>query len=234
MIVSDEVVKKNREALTPIAEAAVIPFHWLYQVNKDRTWENTFWFGVPINQCPLDAWVFQEIIWNTRPNIIIETGTRYGGGAFYYASIFDLLWLYFQHEGTVITIDTDEKYKCVSHPRMSFLHGSSTDEQIVQKVGEAIRAKDRVMVVLDSLHTKSHIAQELEIYSRLVTKDCYLIVCDTNIGGNPMYLPDGTDVPAPIEAVNEFLANNSSFVVDERQEKHYLTFNPGGYLKRIL
>ena len=85
------------------------------------------------------------------------------------------------------------------------------------------------MVVLDSDHTRDHVAEELRLYAPLVTSGCYLVVEDTNVNGNPVLPEFG---PGPQEAVAEFLAQTDDFEVDHEREKLMLTFNPNGYLRR--
>lgn len=212
-------------------------FHWLYHRHLiNGTWNRggviPRWMGVPIIQCPFDAWVFQEIIFETRPNIIIETGTYHGGGAFFYTTILDLLGLYYNHTGTVITIDVDQSHVQVDCSSIIRIEGSSTDKDVVKQVKGYVKKHDKVMVILDSLHTYKHIKEELKIYSKLVSLGSYLIVCDTNLGNNPIRLSDQTDRPSPVLAVGDFLKTNRDFVIDKGRECHLFTFNPDGYLLR--
>ena len=94
-----------------------------------------------------------------------------------------------------------------------------------------IQKEKKVMVVLDSDHPKNHVLQEMKIYGKFVSKGCYMIVEDTNVNGHPV-LSDFGD--GPMEAVTEFLENNEDFVIDKDREKFLLTFNPNGYLKKII
>lgn len=188
------------------------------------TWTNTRWLGIEVLKCPLDLWVYQEIIYARRPELIIETGTHLGGSAFYMASVLDLIG-----QGHVLTIDNTHRAGLPQHGRISYLYGDSVAEETVFAVHRLARSADSIMVVLDSDHSKSHVVAELEIYSRFVTSGQYLIVEDTNINGNPVLQSYG---PGPAEAVEEFLTTNRGFVRDPRCEKFLLTFNPGGYLHR--
>jgi cephalosporin hydroxylase len=200
-------------------------FHKLYYESEERTWKNTFWLGAQAQKCPLDLWIYQEIIFENRPDVIVECGTYSGGSALFLASICNLL-----KKGEIITIDIERMEDRPQHDRLTYLLGSSTAQEIVEKIKSLIKDKDRIMVILDSDHNKAHVLKELEIYSHFVTKDSYMIVEDTNVNGHPVNSDFG---PGPMEAVREFLEGNKDFVIDRSREKFYLTFNPDGYLKRI-
>jgi len=190
------------------------------------TWRSTYWLGIQTAKCPLDLWIFQEIIAETRPDLIIETGTHLGGSALFLASMCDLVG-----NGEVLTIDIHSDSERPQHPRVSYLFGSSTDPRVVEEATRRAVEAQRVMVVLDSDHTAAHVFDELTLLAPLVTLGCYLVVEDTIVNGNPV-LPDFG--PGPGEAVARYLALEPSlFVVDPSREKFHLTFNPGGYLRRI-
>jgi cephalosporin hydroxylase len=201
-------------------------FHKLYYYAKQRTWKNnTFWLNVPTAKCPLDLWVYQEIITETKPDIIIETGTAYGGSALFLASICDLL-----NHGRVITIDIEAQPDRPAHDRIEYLSGSSVAEEIAAKVKGLTTIAGRVMVILDSDHRAEHVLREMEIYGPLVTPGCYLIVEDTNVNGHPVMPLYGA---GPMEAVEQFINAQTAFVVDREREKFFMTFNPRGYLRRV-
>ena len=200
-------------------------FHKLYYQTLGRTWKNTFWLNVPCQKCPLDLWVYQELILDLRPDVIIESGTGTGGSALFLASCCELL-----KNGRVITIDIDDQPNRPVHRRVTYLSGSSISEQILQQIRRFINQTDKVIVILDSEHTKEYVLQELRIYSELVTIGSYLIVEDSNVNGHPVMSDFG---PGPMEAIREFLKHNENFVIDRTKEKFYLTFNPCGYLKKL-
>ncbi|NWG00777.1 MAG: class I SAM-dependent methyltransferase [Thermoanaerobaculaceae bacterium] len=203
-------------------------FHQLYYGTPEQTWKNTTWLGIPAAKCPLDLWVYQEILWETRPGLVVETGTAWGGSALFLASVLDCIG-----EGEVVTVDTkpDPAGTCRPvHPRVTYLTGSSTSAGVVEAVRQRAAAVERVMVILDSDHRYAHVVAELDLYAPLVTPGCYLIVEDTNVNGRPVAPNFG---PGPAEAVADFLARNPGFAVDPSREKFMLTFNPGGYLRRM-
>ncbi|MCJ7823046.1 MAG: cephalosporin hydroxylase family protein [Armatimonadetes bacterium] len=202
--------------------AVLDSFHRLYY--ESNAFTRTSWLGVTALKCPLDLWIYQEIIHALRPDLIVECGTASGGSALFLAGICDLVG-----NGRVITIDIEDKPGRPEHPRIAYLNGSSTSPDIVEQVGRAAAEDDRVLVLLDSDHSKDHVLAELRAYSGFVTAGSYLIVEDTNIGGHPVRPEAG---PGPMEAVDEFLAENSAFAIDESKEKFFLTFNPRGYLRR--
>jgi cephalosporin hydroxylase len=199
-------------------------FHQLYYESHTTTWMNTHWLGYPAEKCPLDLWIYQEIIHEVRPDLIIETGTRAGGSALFLASMCDLV----QHGG-VVSIDIEDTVQRPKHDRIQYLLGSSTSDAIVERVAQLAIGPERIMAILDSDHSKEHVLKELTIYSRFVTAGSYLIAEDTNLNGNPV---QGEFGPGPREAVDEFLASRSEFAPDLSREKFRFTFNPRGYLRK--
>lgn len=201
-------------------------FHRLYYESKDRTWGNTSWLGQPSLKCPLDLWIYQEILFERRPDLIVECGTFLGASAHFLACMCDLVG-----NGRVITIDILEREldRRPRHPRIEYRTGSTTAPEIVAGVKEAIQPGERVMVVLDSNHRKDHVLGELRAYSPLITPGDYLVVEDTNVNGHPVVTHHG---PGPMEAVEEFIAGNDEFFIDESREKFFMTFNPRGWLRR--
>lgn len=191
-------------------------------------WRTTTWMGVRTWKCPLDLWVYQEIVAETRPTLIIECGTAYGGTSLFLANLFDHIG-----DGRVVSIDIAKRSPLPSHPRVEYLHGSSTDAATLDTVRQRVRPDDRVMVILDSLHSRDHVLAELRAYWGMVSPSCYLIVEDSNINGHPVYTDYEPDAgPGPFEAVEEFLAENDRFEVDPSRERYLMTFNPRGYLRR--
>ena len=212
--------------LRPEESAAADAFHRAYyeawmdgQGSMDLAW-----FGYRTMKSPNDLWAYQEIIAETKPEVVVECGTAFGGSSYFFASMFDLL-----QRGEVITIDVEERGNQPVHPRITRLVGSSTDPLIVSDVKRRIGRK-RTMVVLDSDHSEAHVAAELAAYHSIVSPGCFLIVEDTDINGHPV-LPDHG--PGPMEAVEAFLPTAPQFIVDESRERFMLTLHPRGYLKRV-
>jgi cephalosporin hydroxylase len=197
----------------------------LYYNMGKRTWDETYWMGTKLLKCPLDLWIYQELLYELRPDVIVETGTRYGGSASYIASLCDLLG-----HGRVITIDVEDQEGRPQHPRIQYLLGSSVAPETLQAVREQIGNGNRVLVVLDSDHSRDHVLAELRGYADLVSPGSYVVVEDTNVNGHPVSPFFG---PGPWEAVRDFLAEDERFEIDRRREKFYMTFNPSGHLRRI-
>jgi cephalosporin hydroxylase len=189
---------------------------------QSRVWMNTKWLGTNVAKPPFDLWIYQEILFRTRPDVVIETGTWFGGSALFVASVCDHL-----SSGRVITIDVEERDGRPEHDRITYLTGSSVSSEVVAEVRAQIAPEERVMVILDSDHSKEHVLAELRTYAPLVSEGCYLIVEDTGIRTvNPEF------GPGPAEAVEEFLKEDPSFIVDRGCEKFFITAQPGGYLRR--
>ena len=204
-------------------------FHALYYNSHlwQKGYRNTFWLGYPVLKCPLDLWIYQEILFDLKPDIIIECGTAYGGSALYLASMCDHIG-----NGKILTIDLEQPLiapnkKLPTHDRIHYLSGSSTSDKIKNQLSDLVSTEDKVMVILDSDHSKDHVLNEMLIYSKLVTKGQYMIVEDTNVNGQPVLPFHG---PGPMEAVNEFLSQNSDFTIDSSKDKFLLSFNPRGYI----
>lgn len=180
--------------------------------------------GIPVLKCPLDLWIYQEIIFRVKPDLIIETGTYKGGTAHFFASMCELIGT-----GEVVTVDIEAYPNRPIHPRITYLHGSSTDPKIIQQVKQKAASVPSVLVVLDSDHSMAHVRKEMELYAPMVSKGSYLIVEDTNINGNPVLPESG---PGPNEAIADYLRSHPEFTIDRSMEKLLMTFNPGGYLRK--
>src|SRR3954452_5030232 len=218
---------EREQPAVSLEEAKVVErFHDLYY----RRWSqqgadtiNLSWFGYETLKCPLDLWIYQELLVATRPDIVIETGTWFGGSALYIAMLLEQIG-----DGEIITIDVEVKPNRPEHRRIKSLTGSSTDQAIVAQVTSLVGGK-RSMIILDSDHRASFVYDELIAYSPLVQVGDYIIVEDTNVNGHPAWPDFG---PGPTEALQKFLAENNEFIIDRCCERFLMTLNPGGYLRR--
>lgn len=218
----------GRNSLSP--EEIVRRYHIRAYANP-AMW-NLTWLGIPTIQNPDDVWIMQEIITEVKPDVIVETGTASGGSA--------AIWAMVQREvnpdGRVITIDIQdiverEKLTPSLLARIDFFVGSSVDPEVVSEVKKSVQGK-KVLVILDSAHNRSHVLNELRVYSPLVSVSSYVIVQDTNINGHPVVISQYQE-PGPMEAVEDFLVSNRDFQVDSSREKLMFTMHPRGYLKRL-
>ncbi len=184
------------------------------------------WLGKPIWQPPLDLWIIQETIWEVQPHLILETGTNRGGSAFFYAQLFDLMGI----DGKVVTVDV-EKMHDLQHPRVDYLIGSSTSDEIVDKMRAAAEAcEGPVMVFLDSDHSEEHVRRELELYAPFVTPESFFLVQDTVIDTHASMKASR---PGPLPAVEKFLKEHSEFDMEaERSLKFLISHHPRGWLRR--
>lgn len=202
-------------------------FHRLwYEAGEDGgTWKDLRFLGVPTWKCPLDLWIYQELIHELAPDLIVETGTAHGGSALYLATLCDATG-----RGEVVSVDVGEWPNRPRHPRLTYLTASSTDPAAVEQVARRAGAAETVLVVLDSDHRRDHVLAELRAYAPLVTPGSYLVVEDTNVNGHPVYEEFG---PGPMEAVEDFLKERDDFAADPARERLLFTFNPGGWLRKL-
>lgn len=201
-------------------------FHRAYYSTDVQS--DTFWMGRHIVKAPTDVWAVQEILWETKPDLLIETGTYHGGSALFYAHLFDLIG-----HGDVVSVDIvyDPEFDYPNHPRLEFLLGaSSIDPAVVEQVAKRADGK-RCMVILDSNHQCDHVLQELRAYHGFVAPGCYLVVEDTNRHGYAMNAPPLEVGPA--EAVRAWEPTKHGFEIDHSREKFLLTFHPSGWLRKV-
>ena len=203
------------------------PFVQLYYGARPEnlTCRNTQWLGVKTLRCPLDLWLYQEIIVETRPDLIVETGTAHGGGALFLASMCELV-----KNGQVVSIDITQMSPQTQHPRLNYLTGSSIASSIVKEVQQCAANVKQTLVILDSDHSKNHVLAEMKAYGPIIRAGGYLIVEDTIVNGHPIRPDFG---PGPMEAMEEYLQSSSGWVIDRTKEKFLLSFNRNGYLKRV-
>jgi cephalosporin hydroxylase len=202
--------------------------YWDGERSVSSFFNNTF-MGVPTLQHPFDAWITQEIIFETAPDLVVECGSFFGGSAIMWALLLEQV----SSDARVVAVDLSDnmdqaRQNPVFQRRVTFVQGSSIAPDVIDQVHE-LAAGRKAMVILDSLHTQEHVAAELAAYSDLVAPGCYLIVQDGFVNGHPLE-PDWG--PGPYEAVEDFLARDDRFEQDRARERMLFTFNPGGFLRR--
>jgi len=216
-------------------------FDALAQLFTRSTWEkrtpvrNNKWLGVPIVQLPEDLLMMQEVIYEVKPDVILDIGTGYGGSAVFYASILELLG-----KGRVISIDINHRrLNQVETPLpmqncITLVLGNSIDKRTVAQVQGMIGPKEKVLVALDANHSYSHVSEELRKYAPLVTLGSYIVVFDgfheivyDAPKGNPKWKMDNA-----ARAAREFLAEHSEFEENPDCYRLGVTFCTNGFLRR--
>jgi len=210
--------------LSPAGEAYL---RWYYD---SQVWKRLNYRGVRILKNPLDLWNYQEIFQQHGIEWVVETGTRHGGSALYFADLLNA-----RHSaGKVISIDVDHlSLQVGEHPKLVLLQGDSAAPALVAEVKRLLPASRGTMfLILDSDHRMQHVLRELNAYVPLMKRGDYLIVEDTCVNGNPVRPDFG---PGPMEAINEFVrANPGVLRADvEREEKFGCTFAPKGHFVRL-
>ncbi len=256
VITFQQQVADNIRALGENSEALRLSRAWSHETNANGYTYNFSWSGRPIIQYPQDIVAIQEIIWSVRPDLIIETGIAHGGSLVFSASMLAHLDLCdaindgvpllnpAESNRRVLGIDIDirqhNRLAIESHPmasRIRMIEGSSIDASVAEKVREVASKFDRVLVILDSNHTHSHVLSELELYSELVSVGSYCVVLDTLIEDMPASLFPGRQWGPgnnPKTAVWEFVSANGNFKIDKDiHNKLLITVAPDGFLKRV-
>lgn len=222
---------KNTKELEKIGK------QWTKVAAENRLSYEIDWLGVPVIQTPEDLVLMQELIFNVQPDIIVETGVAHGGSSIFYASLLELL-----DNGKLIGVDIDirdhNRVVIESHPlykRIEMIQRSSTSDATINEIKKRIPKNSKVLVCLDSDHTKNHVLKELELYNELVSTGSYIVVFDTNTSElaelgtcDRKYIDNG-----PMEAVEEFLQNTDNFEIDKSYNKLYISYSQNGYLRRI-
>jgi cephalosporin hydroxylase len=231
--------KKNIKLMSKNPKLKKITRSWFDLAFKYQYSYHFTWLGRPIIQFPQDMVALQEIIWEIKPDIIIETGIAHGGSIIFSASMLQLIG-----KGKVIGIDIDirkqnriEIEKHPSYKRIKMIEGSSVEPKIIKKVFSAVKNKKKIMLLLDSNHTHEHVLKELEAYSSLVKKGSYIIVFDTMVEDMPENsFPNRpwNKNNNPKTAVRKFLKKNKRFKVNKKFEnKLLITSSPEGFLECI-
>ena len=231
---------QNIRALVSDDELRRLSLQWMMRASHHKYTYNFSWLGRPVIQFPQDLLAVQEIIWQTRPDLIIETGIAHGGSLLFWASILQLI----DAGGRVLGVDVDirphNRRAIVEHPlahRVTMIEGSSLDGDVLARVRSIADQHERVMVVLDSDHRHDHVLGELKAYGPLVSPGCYLVVFDTIIEDLPAGFlndPRWDKGNNPHTAVHEFLDTNDRFEIDRTiPAKLMITTAPHGYLKCV-
>ena len=242
-----EVESDGERVVHPLASSegfAAASRAWL-RAGWDAKYVYSFsWLGRPVIQLPDDMIRMQELIWSLKPDVIVETGVAHGGALAFYATLCKAA-----DRGRVIGIDIEirphNRSALEAHPLFPYItlvEGSSIDPATIAGVRAQIREGERVLVLLDSSHTKAHVLAELEAYAPLVTEGSYIVAMDgimEQVAGAPRSAPDWT-WNNPRQAALEFAARHREFVIEEPGflfnegvVTERVTYWPGGFLRRL-
>jgi cephalosporin hydroxylase len=251
----DNEVKKNLESLRADKDLQALSRVWIREITRHKWAYNFSWFGRPAIQFPNDAWAMQEIIWQVKPDLIIETGIAHGGSLIFSASMLALLDVCdaieqrksidpSKSERKVLAVDIDirahNRVAIEAHPmasRIQMIQGSSIAPEIVAQIKAIAADYSRILVCLDSNHTHEHVLEELKAYAPLVSKGSYCVVFDTIVENLPAEIfADRPWSPgnSPKTAVREFLKHYPDFVIDKSiDHKLLISVAPDGFLRRV-
>ena len=217
---------------------------WSLNVGWSRKYSYGFsWMGRPIIQLPDDIVRVQEVIWQVQPTVIIETGVAHGGSLIFYAALFEAMG-----RGQVIGVDIEirphNRTAIEAHPlarRIALVEGSSTDPATLAAVRALLKPDERVLVILDSNHSREHVAAELEAYAPLVSAGSYIVATDgimRDLVGAPG-VPEAWAADNPAAAAEAFAATRRDFVLENPPRAFTetalapLTYWPSAYLRKV-
>lgn len=199
-----------------------LPLFDVLQIMQKRIMNNTQYFGVKTLKNPLDFWVYQEIIYEQKPDVIIEIGNKWGGSSLALAHFLDSIG-----SGRIIGIDIDHSIlnnKAKKHPRTTFIEGDAISA--FKSVKKLIKDHEKVLIIEDSSHTYENTLDVLKLYSYFIQSNGYIIIEDS-------ICHHGLDIgpsPGPFEAIEDFIKENDEFSIDRDKESFFITWNPKGFL----
>ena len=200
---------------------------WLLYHQQNIVFERCSWMGVTALKNPLDAWIYQELLFEVQPDVLVEIGSCHGGSTLYFAHLMDLIG-----KGTIVSIDIARDTYDVRHSRIVLLTGDSSSPEVLDRVAGLCAGKT-AMVMHDGDHTKDAVLRELRAYAPLVTVGSYFLVED---GIVDLFAPEegiGFRGEGPMRAVEAFLQETDAFEIDDRCERYLMTYNPMGFLRRV-
>jgi cephalosporin hydroxylase len=249
-------VEANIERLAKLEDISATTMGWMLRAGLGGNYTYNFsWLGRPLIQFPQDMVAVQELIWSTKPDLVIETGIAHGGSLIMTASLLAMLdYADAVRDGATLN-PTDPKRRVLGvdidirdhnreaieahamSSRITMVQGSAIDSDVVSQVAAVASSYERVMVILDSNHTHDHVLGELEAYASLVTPECYCVVFDTLVEDMPASV--FSDRPwgpgnSPKSAVWEYLKEHPEFEIDKKMDaKLLISVAPDGYLRRL-
>lgn len=202
---------------------------WIFYHQRKIHFNDSKWMGISAYKNPLDCWIYQEIIYEVKPDIIIEIGSAEGGSTLYLANLLSLLG-----KGKIISVDiSHDKFKAKAK-NIVRITGNSSSAEIIKRVNIMCRGK-KCLVIQDGDHTTEGVTNDLINYSGLVSEGSYFIVED---GIVDVIKPKDKKIhwqeeSGPLPAIKKFLKINNNFIIDKSKERYIITYNPSGFLKRI-
>ncbi len=199
---------------------------WL-RYHQDRiVFSECTYMGIHALKNPLDAWIYQELLFRVRPEVVVEIGAAAGGSTLYLAHLLHLMG-----EGTVVSVDKDRTDYRAHFDNIIEMTGDSSSADVVDRVAEICHNRS-CMVIHDAAHSYSSVLRDLSLYAPMVSTGSYLVVED---GIVDLFSPGemNFDGPGPLHAIVEFLDTHLDFEVDKHLERYLLTYNPYGFLRRI-
>ncbi len=200
---------------------------WMIYHHKNIVFQKCYWMGVKTLKNPLDTWIYQEIIYETKPDVLIEIGSAEGGSTLYFAQLFDMLG-----KGQVVSIDIDRSTYNVKHDRIIEITGDSSSEETAAQVAEICEGKN-CMLLHDGGHRKEQVLADLARYAKFVGVGSYAVIEDTVAD---LFKPGdgvGQFYEGPLKAAEQFVDEHPEFEVDQDRERYILTFSACGFLKRV-
>jgi len=184
--------------------------------------------GIQMIKNPFDLVVYEEILWDVKPDVVVEIGSANGGFTLWLADRMKII----NPGARIISVDLidqpNKNLRKFNYKNIECLIGDCNSSEILDKIRSLIKTEDRVLVIEDSAHTFDNTFKVLENYKNIVTVGGYFIVED----GVCDVLKIGP-VPGPMKAIEEWIVNNKNYEIDRSRERYVMTYNPKGYLKRI-
>jgi cephalosporin hydroxylase len=199
---------------------------WILYHQREIVFDRCTWMGVPMLKNPLDSWVLQEIVHETRPEVIVELGSAHGGSTLFLAQLLELRG----GDGIVVSVDVTRETYVADHDRIVEVTGRTADADVLERVRELCDGR-RVMAIHDASHRAEEVVHDLRLYSPLISSGCYLVVED-GIGSLLPRRKVGPAAAGPYEAIAQFLSEGVPFEPDIERERYLATYNPNGFLKR--
>ncbi len=202
---------------------------WMLYHQEEIVFDKVHWMGVPIWKNVMDLWIYQEILFEVKPDFIIEIGSYMGGSTLFFAQLCECMG-----KGEILSVDVVHDRCKVEHPRIKKITGSSQDRSVIEQVKE-ICGNGNVLVIQDGDHHEEHVLADLRAYADLVGKGSYFIVEDgiVDVFAKGTNISDALGAPGPLKATDRFIKEDPRFIVDDSCERYQLTYNPRGFLKRI-